>query len=892
MGATSLHLGVVVGGVVGASFSSAISTSKHELITLGKETAKLTAEQRKLQGYSDRKANVQAALESVNARKKELELSKKNKEVLLEEIRLGKIKGLEAVTALKTVNSEIKKGESELTKTEGKYQRLLSQLRDYARQAEKAGVSLSQHKVQLDKVGQALERNTRKAEVYQKIISHKAQLSEAYGELGRGAAATVSMGMVVRSTINSFAAYEVGMQRIGATAAMNKAEIIQMREELLKVSNDKGIAHDKLQNTLGIMVAGGVKPEAAIKALPLVGDLIKAYDMQAEDIGQASVALLDNLEYSTTNLGRAWEIMGQAGKDGQFEARDMAKYTAGLGASMKALHVVGDEGTATMAGMLQIARKGAGNSEEAANNMKNFLAKIVSSKTEKKAKEFGFSMHDLIAKAQKEGKNPIEEAVKKISEVTHGDQVKIAAMFDDMEVQNFLRPMIQNYKEYEEIKKRALDAKGIVDKDASDVDATSDAKINKIGAAWGRLKTRIGGALAPAFNLIVVGATLALNALEKIAKTRIGGTLIAGVVGLGLGISGAFSIYQLYRIGRLVAGIMGLRKEIQLLGGASNLLKSPLGKFGLKGAGAALGAYGLYQIWNDDKNKGAQPQTWGQRLKSYGKGAMSGAAIGMMFGPVGAVVGAVLGLAYTGVVRNWDKIGSVTKSKLSSLKNRVGGYWNEIRQHPIKTLAAIGKTILNWSPIGLFYKAFSAVTNYFGVQLPSDFTGFGKMILQGLVNGFTSMFPTVTGKIVEIGRAIKNRFSGNGEGGQDMHSPARVWHGFGDFMMQGLSLGLTHRAPSVYSTVSRIGQSIKRRFKPAVTPSFDVYQFRASLDAAAQTSGASAAGGASSAGLSIVNHFHISQQAGEDAEAFARRIVTMIEQKAGLRRRSALADLA
>ena len=55
------------------------------------------------------------------------------------------------------------------------------------------------------------------------------------------------------------------------------------------------------------------------------------------------------------------------------------------------------------------------------------------------------------------------------------------------------------------------------------------------------------------------------------------------------------------------------------------------------------------------------------------------------------------------------------------------------------------------------------------------------------------------------------------------------------------------------------------------------------------SSGVSAQAAAQSAPQYV---FHISQQPGEDAEALARRIVTMIEHKAGLRSRSALADLA
>ena len=871
----SLKLGLIIGASLGGSFSSAINTSQDKLTQLGKEFNKLNTEQRRLQRYSKLTDDRKDTLSAVKQQKQEVDLLKLKKHLLQGEIRLGKIKGVEGAKALKSVNSEIKKGEAELVKVEAKYQRLLDKTRDYRESMRKAGTPLVDHKNRLSQIGQAIDKNTQKAERYQRIVAKKNQLGEAYKSAATSVGMTVAGGVALNSMNKSFADYEVGMQRIGATADMTRDQIGAMSKELLGVSNQKGVAHQQLQDTLGVMVAGGIDPREAMKATGIAGDLIKAYDMQAEDIGQASVALVDNLGYATDKLGRAWDIMGQAGKDGQFEAKDMAKYAAGLGASFQALGVQGDEGTATMAAMLQIARKGAKDASEAAGNMDNFLAKMVSAKTEKNSKEFGFSMRELVEKARREGKNPIEEAVKKISEVTHGDQAKIADMFDDMQVQKFLRPMIQNWEKYEEIKKRALGAHGVVDKDAADIDKTTDAKLKKLGQSWEVFKVQMGETLKPLFDFVVDGLTKVVDIGTRVAKNGVGSKLLLGAAAAASMFGVAMSGLQIARVLQLGMSIVGIKTELLTL---EKVVQSSFLTKGLKigaqlgkGLGAAGGAYGLYDIWRDQKDAGEKKQSKLRTVASYAQGAVSGAAIGMMFGPVGAAIGAVLGLAYTFAVRNMSKI----KSYLSNT-------WRTIKSEPARALGAITRAIINFQPLGLFYRAFAGVLNYFGFDLPTTLTSLGKSMIKGLIGGISDMFPPLGAKLRELGEMIPEsvkKFLG-------INSPSRVFMGIGKSVVKGLNLGVSRNQDSVRHAMGRLARVVSSDFAPKAF----VHDLKLPMPSHQQSS--ERAGSVRGQGVSIENHFNIYQQPGEDADALARRVVELIERKAGIRQRSALADLA
>ena len=108
----SLKLGLIIGASLGGSFSSAINTSQDKLTQLGKEFNKLNTEQRRLQRYSKLTDDRKDTLSAVKQQKQEVDLLKLKKHLLQGEIRLGKIKGVEGAKALKSVNSEIKKGEA------------------------------------------------------------------------------------------------------------------------------------------------------------------------------------------------------------------------------------------------------------------------------------------------------------------------------------------------------------------------------------------------------------------------------------------------------------------------------------------------------------------------------------------------------------------------------------------------------------------------------------------------------------------------------------------------------------------------------------------------------------------------------------------------------------
>ncbi|WP_225775897.1 phage tail tape measure protein [Pseudomonas sp. Marseille-Q5115] len=155
------------------------------------------------------------------------------------------------------------------------------------------------------------------------------------------------------------------------------------------------------------------------------------------------------------------------------------------------------------------------------------------------------------------------------------------------------------------------------------------------------------------------------------------------------------------------------------------------------------------------------------------------ALFGVAIGPVGLAIAALVAGLVAGVVliiMNWDKV-----------KGFFLGLWAEITQGFSGGIAGIMATIANFSPLGLFYRAFAGVMSWFGVDLPTRFSEFGGMILDGLITGITSRLGKVKDAIVDVGDATIAWFKEK----LDIHSPSRVFAQLGGYTMAGLAVGLS-----------------------------------------------------------------------------------------------------
>ncbi len=89
-----------------------------------------------------------------------------------------------------------------------------------------------------------------------------------------------------------------------------------------------------------------------------------------------------------------------------------------------------------------------------------------------------------------------------------------------------------------------------------------------------------------------------------------------------------------------------------------------------------------------------------------------------MLNPIGLAVTAIAGAAYL-IYTYWEPI-----------KGFFTGIWSHVKTAFAGGIGSVSSLIVNWSPLGLFYRAFAGVLGWFGIALPTKFSEFGASILQ------------------------------------------------------------------------------------------------------------------------------------------------------------------
>lgn len=171
----------------------------------------------------------------------------------------------------------------------------------------------------------------------------------------------------------------------------------------------------------------------------------------------------------------------------------------------------------------------------------------------------------------------------------------------------------------------------------------------------------------------------------------------------------------------------------------------------------------------------------------------------LLMNPIGLIITAIAVGAYL-IYKNWGSIGPWFLEKWNAIKTGAANAWQEIKTGFSSGILGISSTILNWSPLGLFYRAFAAVLSWFGIELPQKFTGFGGMLIDGLINGIKAGFNKLKSVWSEVTNYIPNVFTKR----MDIHSPSRLMAALGGHVMGGIGVGLDQGFPGLKEKFNQV----------------------------------------------------------------------------------------
>ena len=328
------------------------------------------------------------------------------------------------------------------------------------------------------------------------------------GGLGLGVGGVAGAGLIAKESFQLAAAIEYERDQLQVLGEYSD-EKAALYDKILKPAGvRRGVGTKGAYGVFGELMAGGLGGDDAAAMTDSVLTFAKATRAETTDAGKTAVALQNNMKVSAGDMMQAFDAMALAGKEGQFEVRDMARSAPSIFAKMAKLGEEGLAGVRGFAAMAQAIRSTAGTSDEAATNFENMLDKFTSGDFIKGAKKMGINVEKVFADANKKGISPVLEMLKKIRDVTKGDTFKLKELMPDVQANSALSALIGQIPQLEAAIGRYGSAGGTVMRDFKN--ATDNAT-----ESWNRLSSNIQNQAEAIASKTIPFVTEAMNRLSK-----------------------------------------------------------------------------------------------------------------------------------------------------------------------------------------------------------------------------------------------------------------------------------------------------------------------------------------------------------------------------------------
>ncbi|EOZ4488453.1 phage tail tape measure protein [Salmonella enterica subsp. diarizonae] len=705
-----------------------------------------------------------------------------------------------------------------------------------------------------DSVGDSLKRveyqHTRllkwDAKVNTMLLKRQQVMSELRGLVG---GVTAAGALAVKAT-TTYAGEET-LVRSTSQGARNydRAEERQLLADTRTASRESSQSVTELLKATDDLVDAGWNRKEAAKLNDIIGKVATVYNMGTQDTAKVADVLTHNLGYDNDKGTRhAFNLLADSGNRVGFEFPDVAPAFGKLAESFEKRGITGDEAITEIMSSLGAARLTMRNKEDVVSGLQGWMDTSDGRRMEHRFDVMGVDYVRSRADYMKGGMSDFEASLRVtqryLEEVGNGQFMsKFSALNGDAAAQQqliqsfglgqivsspeqikFINAMSKNWGAYENNKQTIKNQS-----DPNYLNMAYDQKADTLGVQGKQLKNELsilsstfGEALAPVVRenidllkgwlttatdwvknnqaLVQHYARLAVTAGKYFLMVR-GGWLISKLVynsTLGW-------LFGLVRGGlRGVATIVRLTHEYRTLGKSSSMLfnltmrtgrgfKSLWGK--MRGLGPlasrlATGAGRLGRVLGGGLLRGLMVA--GRAILFIGRALMMN-PIGLLI--TGIAVAAFLIYRYWGPIKGfftrlWMGIENIGTQIWSSITGFFTDRWQDIQTAFDGGLLGIGELILNWSPLGLFYKAFAGVLSWFDIDLPKNFTDFGKNIIDGLTKGIKDKWKSVKDTFKDLTDGIKGFFTGEVR----IQSPSRVFMGYGGYIVEGLQLGINNTA--------------------------------------------------------------------------------------------------
>lgn len=461
--------------------------------------------------------------------------------------------------------------------------KLLNRLNSNLDSLKKQGVEVGRLEKAYRSMGQAANKAELKAKGHQQIDSG------VKGMKGTVGAAVVGFGaMAVPAKVSADFGAIVRDIAIKAGIA-NKPQEQEMSRKIIDTSRDTGMARNDVADVVNQLVGAGMDLSKALEYAPVAAKFVVGQGSSGVDTAKMINALGQNAKITDPKqMQQALEAIAYQGQAGSFEAADMAKWFPELLANMASNGITGLDGVTQLGAMLQVQMKQAGSSDEAANNLKNWMGKIGSTDTVKAYEKAGIDYKGSMQTGLQNGMSTLEtsmalaqkyiqatdparaakmaEATAKISKEADPEKAKAMMasleeslrtgdLFADMQVKAALSAYMQNKALYSQLKNDSRDATGILDKNLAERRESSSQKWAEMAQSMDDAMRSIGDALRPVTDTVAESLTKVTKGITSLTDSAPG--VVAGIATVGAGLIALKGIFSTIKIGK---GLLNLAR--------------------------------------------------------------------------------------------------------------------------------------------------------------------------------------------------------------------------------------------------------------------------------------------------------------------------------------------
>ncbi|WP_070087230.1 phage tail tape measure protein [Pseudomonas sp. NBRC 111122] len=440
--------------------------------------------------------------------------------------------------------------------------------------------------------------------------------------IGKTVAATAAVAAPTMISAN----YQAIIRDIAIKADIaNKPQEQQLTRTVIDTAADTGMARNGVADLVNQLVGAGMDLDKALSYAPVAAKFAIGQGASGVDTASMIQALEQNAKISDPKvMQQALEAIAYQGQAGSFEASDMARWFPQLLANMEKSGITGIDAVTSLGSMLQVQMKTAGSSDEAANNLKNWIEKIGAGDVVKAYKDAGIDYQASLNTGLQKGMNVIEasmalamryvektdpaqakkikDAQAKIDQEVDPEKARAALealektlrtgdIFADMQVKAALTAYGQNRGLYDELKANSADAKkvgGILDKNLAERRETSAQQWAETVQAADDAMRSIGDAIRPATDMAAKGLTAVAQGITKLSDGF--PAVVMGIGGVVAAILAFKTASSAFKIGR---GVLNIARGRRLgRAGREDNVAADLPKTGSKVVDAGLDVLG------------------------------------------------------------------------------------------------------------------------------------------------------------------------------------------------------------------------------------------------------------------------------------------------------------